>query len=197
MRSQLPLFIVPLLLLTAFSFVCAQTPSGGKSVSEIKDLVRQSKSKEVKTAEKAQEELSLLQSDSIPSLFQVMKTEKPCNAVVVAGLITELNPTYPELVPEITKIVRGGSLSSLFHLEEEFMCRRQAAFLLPFSTEGLKSILNMLKKGTSGKKKTAIFALDDFTEVGGYNDHPGEIEVMMEIVPALAALQKSKDKVIN
>jgi hypothetical protein len=168
-----------------------------KTVDEIKQMIKFSQSDDSKISDAATDELSKLTIDSIPNLFKIVKDENPCTAGAAAGVITSLNPTYPELVPAITKLVRGVSVSTILHPEKEGLCRRYAAFLLPDSAEGLKSILNLLQTGDTWEKQTAIFALDDFTEVAAYNDHTGEIEVMKEIVPALAKLQNSKDKVIN
>lgn len=168
-----------------------------KSVDEIKEMIKRWSSDDAKASEAAEDELSKLTADSIPNLFKIAKKENACTASGAVALITKLDPTYPELVPTITKLVRGGNILSLFNLQKEVTCRREAAYLLPMSAEGLKSILNLLQTGDTWEKQTAIFALDDFTEVAGYNDRPGEVEVMRQIVPALAKLQKSKDKVIS
>lgn len=168
-----------------------------KTVEEIKDMIKRSQTKDLKVSSKADDELSKLTADSIPNLFEILKKDKPCIAVVAAESISELNPNHPELVPTITKLVRGATASTLFNLKEDLWCRRKAAYLLPASVEGLKAILDMLKTGDTWEKHTAVYALDDFTEVGNYNERPGEIEVMKDIVPALAKLQNPKDKTLK
>jgi hypothetical protein len=196
MKTTVIIIFVFLLLTFGATDAPCQTKSP-KSVDEIRGMIKRAESDDDKASDAAKDELSKLTADSIPSLFEIVKKDGPCTAMAAAGVITELNPRYPELVPAITKLVRGVSLSTMLHPEKEGLCRRYAAFLLPKSAEGLKSILYLLQKGDTWEKQTAIFALDDFTEVASYNDRPGEVEVMMEIVPALAKLQKSKDKVIS
>ncbi len=191
MRITSPIFIVFVLLFLAVIGAFGQTKAA-KSVTEIRDMLKRAESDDGKTSEAAREELSKLTADSIPNLFEIVKKDGPCAAGMAAGVITEMNPTYPELVPAITKIVRGAGAFSILHWEKDGLCRRLAAFLLP-----KRSILNLLRTGDTWEKQAAVFALDDFTEVAAYNDRPGEVEVMMDIVPALAKLQTSKDKVIK
>ena len=182
------------------SIALAQTAAPGKppkSVDEIKKMIKKAYSDDLKVSDAAKDELLKLTADSVPSLFEILKKEKPCTASVAADAIMSLNPKYPGLVPAVTKLVRGVTVRSLFHWEEEMTCRREAAYFLLLSADGLRSILNLLKKGDTWEKQTAIFALDDFTEVAGYNDHPGQIDVMKEVIPALAKLQRSKDRIIS
>ena len=188
--------VLSLLFLTLVIDAQAQS-SRSTSVDEIKDMITRSRNRDERVSDKAKEELSALRADSIPNLFIVLKNEKPCDAVVAAMAISDLDPNYPELVAEITKLVRDVTASTRANPIEEGMCRRGAAFLLPASAEGLRSILELLKKGDTWEQQTAIFALDDFTEVGAYNERPGEIPVMKEIVPVLARLQNSENETIN
>lgn len=191
-----------LMISVCLVFVCSGTVAtcqnkSTKSVEELKNLLSRVDSEDNKVSEAAKDELSKLTAESIPNLFVILNKEKACTAFAAGAVISELNPTYPGLVPAVTKLVRGVTLSTIVHWQKEGLCRRQAAYILPNSAEGLTSILNLLKTGDTWEKQTAIFALDDFTEVAGYNDRPGEVAVMMEIVPALAKLQNSKDNVIN
>ena len=191
----LVMFVLLVLTFGVTGATCQDNPT--KSVDQIRDILKRAQSDDEKISGVAIDELLKLPADSIPKLFEIVKKDPPCTAVTAAGVIAKLNPTHPELVPELTKIVRGATASSLVNWEKDGLCRRYAAFALPESAEGLRSILNLLETGNTWEKQAAIFALDDFTEVAAYNDRPGEVDVMMEIVPALAKLQKSKDEVIS
>jgi hypothetical protein len=114
---------------------------------------------------------------------------------VAADLLVESDPDYPDLMASIARLARGASLSSLFNLKEDMMCRRGAAVLLANSADGLRSLGEMLGKGDTWEKHTALYALDDFTEVGTYSK--GGDEAVKILIPIIAGYQTFKDKVLN
>jgi hypothetical protein len=112
-----------------------------------------------------------------------------------AGYIIELDPKNPDIVPVMTKVTRGASIRTLFHLQEEAMCRRAAAYVLALSADGIPVLTRLLKEGDSWERQTAIFALDDLTETSNYPE--GSIPAMKELIPEIAKATKAKDRVLR
>jgi len=181
-----------LLLVASLSNAVAQQPP---NVNQIRKLIAQSHSKDLKTSDEANEVLSKLDKRSLPALLSILKDGQPCEQVESAGLILDLDPKNPEIVPVMTDVTRGASLRTLFNLEEEMMCRRAAAYVLARSAEGIRVLTRLLEKGDLWEKQTAIFALDDLTET---SDYPADIiPAMQEIVPEIAKAAKAKDRVLS
>jgi hypothetical protein len=99
------------------------------------------------------------------------------------------------LVPAMTEVARGGSLLSLFNLQEEIMCRRGAAVVLAFSTDGIRVLTQLLKEGDLFERQSAIFAFDELTETSNYPE--GSLPAMKEAIPAIAKATKEKDKTMS
>ncbi len=118
-----------------------------------------------------------------------------CDQVAVAGYIIELDPKNPDIVPVMTKVTRGASVRTLFHLQEEAMCRQGAAYVLALSADGIPVLTRLLKEGDSWERQTAIFALDDLTETSNYLE--GSIPAMKELIPEIAKATKAKDRVLS
>ncbi len=112
-----------------------------------------------------------------------------CDQVAVAGYIIELDPKNPDIVPVMTKVTRGASVRTLFHLQEEAMCRQGAAYVLALSADGIPVLTRLLKEGDSWERQTAIFALDDLTETSNYLE--GSIPAMKELIPEIAKATKA------
>src|SRR4030095_4914940 len=95
----------------------------------------------------------------------------------------------------MAQVTQGASLRTLFHLEEEMMCRRAAAYVLVRSADGIRVLTRLLREGDLWEKQTAIFALDDLTET---SDYPATIiPAMKELVPEIAAAANAKDRVLS
>jgi hypothetical protein len=95
----------------------------------------------------------------------------------------------------MTNVTRGASLRTLFHLEEEMICRRAAAYVLALSVEGIPVLTRLLREGDTWERQTAVFALDDLTETSNYPD--GSIPAFNELIPELAKATKAKDRVLS
>lgn len=175
-------------------FVSTLSAQTVKSEQELKAVLKNSVSKDRKVSEAAMTELESVTETSFPILLKFVQKEKPCVAMMAGRVIAAKEPNYPKLTETLGKVARGGGFSDLVNLEEAGACRRAASFALTVTADGLKIILLMLK-GDTWEKQSAVFALDDLTEGTGYP--PGGIEVMKEIIPVLAQLQKAKDKVIR
>jgi len=183
--------LLTLLLANPWNAVAQQPPNA----DQIRKLIAQSHSKDLKTSDDANEVLSRLDQRSLPALVSILKKGQPCEQVESACLILNLDPKNPEIVPVMADVTRGGSLRTLFHLEEEMMCRRSAAYVLARSAEGIRVLTHLLKKGDVWEKQTAIFALDDLTES---SDYPAAIiPAMREIIPEIAEAAKAKDRVLS
>ena len=191
-RNCLNFFLLLLSLLALCPPIVAQQP---KTEAEIQKLIANSHSNDLKTSDTAKQELSKLDAKSLPALVSILKKGNPCDQVAVAGYIIELDPKNSDIVPVMTKVTRGASVRTLFHLQEEAMCRRAAAYVLALSAEGIPVLTRLLKEGDSWERQTAIFALDDLTETSNYPE--GSIPVMKELIPEIAKATKAKDRVLS
>jgi HEAT repeat protein len=154
-----------------------------------------SRSNDLKTSDDARQALSKLDAKSIPALISILKKGHPCEQVDAAHLIVDLDSKNPDIVPVMTAVTRGASLRTLFHPQEEMMCRRAAAYVLALSADGIPVLTRLLKEGDLWERQTAIFALDDLTETTNYPD--GSIPAMKELIPQIAKATKAKDRVLS
>jgi hypothetical protein len=166
-----------------------------KSEAEIRALIANSHSKDLKTSDEAREALSKLDTKSLPALTSILKKGKPCERVAVAQWFIEFDPNYKDLVPAMTEVATGGSLRSLFNVQEEMMCRRGAAFVLAFSADGIRVLTRLLKEGDLFERQSAIFAFDDLTETSNYPE--GSLPAMKDAIPAIAKATKEKDQTMS
>ena len=191
-RNCLNFFLLLLSVLALCPPIVAQQP---KTEAEIRKLIANSHSNDLKTSDTAKQELSKLDAKSLPALVSILKKGNPCDQVAAAGYIIELDHKNPDIVPVMTKVTRGASVRTLFHLQEEAMCRRAAAYVLALSAEGIPVLTRLLKEGDSWERQTAIFALDDLTETSNYPE--GSIPAMKELIPEIANASKAKDRVLS
>ncbi len=183
--------VLPSVLILCLPIV-AQQP---KTKVEIRRLIAKSRSNDLKTSDNAKQELSKLDAKSLPALISILKRGNPCEQVAVAEYIIEIDPKNPDIVPVMTKVTRGASLRTMFHLQEEMMCRRAAAYVLAHSADGIQVLTRLLKEGDLWERQTAIFALDDLTETSNYPE--GGIPAMKELIPEIAKAAKAKDRVLS
>lgn len=191
-RKRLNFFSVLLSVLALSLPIIAQQP---KTEVEIRRLIANSHSNDLKTSNNAEQELSKLDVKSLPALISILKKGNPCDQVAVAKLIMNIDPKHPDIVAVMTKVARGASVWTLFHLQEEAMCRRAAAYVLALSAEGIPVLTRLLKEGDSWERQTAIFALDDLTETSHYPE--GSIPAIKELIPEIAKATKAKDRVLS
>ena len=191
-RCFLSVFI--LLVICAWASGVPQDPQP-KNEAEIRALIKRSRSKDLKVADEANQALSKLDANSLPALTMILKKGKACEQVEAAKLIVDLDPNNKDLVPALTEIARGGSILSLFNLQEEMMCRRGAAFLLAFSTDGIHALTRLLREGDLFERQSAIFAFDELTETSNYPK--GSLQAMEEAIPVIAKATKDKDKTMS
>lgn len=166
-----------------------------KSEAEIRTLIAKSRSKDLKTSDEARDALSKLDVKSLPALTSILKKGKACERVAVAQWFIENEPNNKNLVPAMTEVATGGSLLSLFNLEEEMMCRRGAAMALAFSPDGIRELTRLLKDGDLFERQSAIFAFDELTETSNYPE--GSVPAMKDAIPAIAKAAKSKDRTMS
>ena len=191
-QNSFKFFISLILVVTSSLPVFAQQPKE----SEIRKLLTKSRSEDRNISEPAKESLSKLDSSSVPALVSILrKASNPCDQIAAAGYIIDLEPKNSEIVPALTNVTRGGSFRTFFHLQEEMICRRGAAFLLASSADGMVVLKQLLKEGDTWEKQSAIFALDDLTESSNYPE--GSIPVMKEMIPEIAKATKAKDDVLS
>jgi hypothetical protein len=191
-RSNSFLVLLTLLVISSLSAAIAQQPS---SPAEIRKLIAKSRSNDLKTSDDARQALSKLDAKSIPALISILKKGHPCEQIDAAHLIIDLDPKNPDIVPVMTAVTRGASLRTLFHPQEEMMCRRAAAYVLALSADGIPVLTRLLKEGDLWERQTSIFALDDLTETSNYPD--GSIPAMKELIPEIAKATKAKDRVLS
>ncbi len=192
-RNRLNWLVVALLVLCGFTLGLAQGSS--PSEAEIRALIKQSRSKDLKVSDVANEALSKLDAKSLPALTSILKKGRPCERLAVARWFYEFDPNNKDLIPAMTEVATGGSLRSLFNLQEEMMCRRGAAFALALSADGIRVLTRLLKEGDLFERQSAIFALDDLTETSDYPE--GILQAMKEAIPAIAKGTKEKDKTMS
>lgn len=183
--------VLPSVLILCLPIV-AQQP---KTKVEIRRLIAKSRSNHLKTSDNAKQELTKLDAKSLPALISILKRGNPCEQVAVAEYIIEIDPKNPDIAPAMTKVTRGASLRTMFHLQEEMMCRRAAAYVLAHSADGIQVLTRLLKEGDLWERQTAIFALDDLTETSNYPE--GGIPAMKELIPEIAKAAKAKDRVLS
>jgi hypothetical protein len=165
-----------------------------KTEKELKKLLKDSMSNDHKISEKASNELLAMPESTFPVFLKFAQKEKPCLALGAGAVIYNTNPAYPGLTEAMGKIARGAALTDFVNFEETMNCRQAATKQLPYTADGLRIILAMLKAGTEDREM-ALFALDDLTEVEKYPK--GGIEVMKQIIPVLERLQNAKGKVTH
>ena len=194
-RKRFKTFIALLPLLV----IAGSTPSVAqdrpKTETEIRALIAKSRSKDLKTSDDAREALSKLDSKSLPALTSILKKGKPCERVAVAQWFIENDRNNKDLVPAMPQVATGGSLLSLFNLQEEMMCRRGAAMVLAFTTDGIRVLTRLLKEGDLFERQSAIFAFDELTETSNYPE--GSVPAMKEAIPAIAKTAKEKDQTMS
>jgi hypothetical protein len=166
-----------------------------KTAAEIRILIAKSHDKDRKTSDEANQALSKLDTKSLPALISILKKGKPCEQVAVAQLIIDLDAKNRDIVPIMTNVTRGASLLSLFHLQEEMMCRRAAAYVLARSADGILVLTRLLKEGDLWERQTAIFAFDDLTETSNYPE--GSVPAMKEAIIEIAKATKAKDQTLS
>jgi hypothetical protein len=188
-------FFVALLTLVLAANLSSAVAQQAPDAAQIRKLITRSRSKDLKTSDEAREALSKLDSKSLPALTSILKKGTPCDQVESARLIFSLDPQNPEIVPVMTDVTRGGTLRTLFHLQEEMICRRSAAYVLAFSADGVRVLARLLKEGDEWEKRTAIFALDELTET---SDYPAPIiQPMKDLIPEIGKASKAKDQVLS
>jgi hypothetical protein len=186
-------FIAMLMFLhLSLSPAFAQQP---KTEAEIRRLIEQSRSKDLKTADAAEEALSKVDSNSLPALTSILKKGNPCERVAVARWFVKNDPQNKDLVPAMAQVATGGSFRTLFHLEEEMMCRRAAFYVLATSANGLSALTRLMREGDTWERQSAVFALDDLTETSNYPD--GSVPAFRELIPELAKATKAKDRTLS
>src|SRR6266536_3554737 len=166
-RKGLNCFFVIVTLVTAFASSVAQE-TRPKTEAEIRAIIAKARSKDLKTSDEGQEALSKIDVKSLPALTSILKKGKPCERIAVAQWFVTFDPNNKDLIPAMTQVATGGSLRSLFKLEEEMMCRRGADFLLGLSADGIRVLTRLLKEGDLFERQSAIFAFDDLTETSNY-----------------------------
>jgi len=192
MKRFVSLVAMLTLLALLLSPALAQQP---KNESEIRKLIAQSRSKDPKKSDTAEGALSKLDRSSLPALTSILKKGNPCERVAVAQWFVENDPKNIDLVPAMTQVATGGSLRTLFHLEEEMMCRRAAAYVLGTSADGLSVLTRLMREGDTWERQSAVFALDDLTETSNYPD--GGVPAFRELIPELARATKAKDRTLS
>ena len=170
----------------------AQQP---KTEAQIRQMIAKSQSKDLKTSDNAKDTLSKLDVKSLAAMVSILKKGNPCEQVAVAEYIIALDPKNPDIVPVMTKVTRGASVRTLFHLQEESMCRRAAAYVLALSADGISVLTRLLKEGDTWERQTAVFALDDLTETSSYPE--GSIPAFKDLIPELAKATKAKNRVLS
>ena len=186
-------FVLPALLVIAHP--AAAVSQQVKTAAEIRRLIAKSHNNDLKTSDDAKQALSKLDANSLPALISILKEGHPCEQVEAAHVIIDLDPKNPDIVPVMTAVTRGASLRTLFHPQEEMMCRRAAAYVLALSADGISVLTRLLVEGDLWEQQTAIFALDDLTETSNYPD--GIIPAMKELIPEIAKASKAKDRVLS
>jgi hypothetical protein len=181
-----------LLAVSNLSFAVAQQQP---TATEIRKLIAESRSKDLKKSDNARDVLSKLDRKSLPALDTILKKGQPCEQVEAAHLIFYLDRGNSDIVPIMASVTRGASFRTLFHLQEEMMCRRAAAYLLALSADGIPVLTHLLREGDTWERQTAVFALDDLTETSNYPD--GSIAAVKELIPELAKATKAKDRVLS
>src|SRR5690242_16895830 len=115
MRLKLVIAIIALLVIAGSTSGASQS-ARTKTESEIRALIKQSRSKDSKVADAANSELAKLDIKSLPALLNILKRGKPCDRVSGADSIVDIDPNNRALLPALTEIAQGGSLLSLFNL---------------------------------------------------------------------------------
>ena len=193
--NSFPILLALLVLLATAGFTSTVAQDRAKTEAEIRDLIAKSRSKDLKTSDDAEEALSKINSKSLPALTSVLKKGKPCERVAVAQWFIEHDRDNKDLVPAMTEVATGGSLRSLFNLEQEMMCRRGAAMVLAFSVDGIRVLTRLLKEGDLFERQSAIFAFDELTETSNYPE--GSVPAMKDAIPVIANASKEKDQTMS
>jgi len=191
--NSLPILLAVLVTIGGTSIVAQENRP--KSEAEIRTLIAKSRSKDLKTSDEARDALSKLDVKSLPALTSILRKGKACERIAVAQWFIENEPNNKNLVPAMTEAATGGSLLSLFNLEEEMICRRGAAMVLAFSPDGIRELTRLLKDGDLFERQSAIFAFDGLTETSNYPE--GSVPAMKDAIPAIAKAAKSKDRTMS
>ena len=194
-RRRFSACLILLALLASPGFTSTLAQGSPKTEAEIRALIAKSRSKDLKTSDDAEDALSKIGSESLPALTIILKKGKPCDSVAVAQWFIEHDPNNKDLVPAMSRVATGGSLRSLFNLEQEMMCRRGAALVLAFSVDGIRALTRLLKDGDLFERQSAIFAFDELTETSNYPE--GSVPAMKDAIPAIANAAKEKDQTMS
>jgi len=181
------------LLVLGSVVLCSAQESKPKTEAEIRALLNKSRSKDRKVADEARETLSKLDVRYMPTFIEISRKGKACERVGAANFIVSFDPNNKEILPILTELATGGSVSSS---EEELLCRRGAAYQFAFSTEGVRILTRLLKEGKNlFVRQSAIFAFDELTETANYPE--GSLEAMKEAIPVIAESGKLDDEVMQ
>lgn len=186
--------LATLALLIGASVICFAQETKLKTEAEIRALILKSRSEDNKVADEADAMLFKLTVRDVPALTAILKKGEACERVSAATqLVVRLDKGNKNLIPVLVELAKGGSASST---AEDLICRRGAAFLLAFSTEGIRALTGFLKDGENlFIRQSAIFAFDELTETANYPE--GSLEAMKEAIPVIAASGKLKDEVMR
>lgn len=175
-----------------FTTGLAQEPKPS-SEAELRALINKSLSKDYKAVDEANAKLSKLSVRDLAILAVISKKGSTCERMKAAQAIVDLDKEHKTLIPVLVELSTGGNA---FSTEEDLLCRRGAAFLLAYSTEGIRVLTKMLKDGNSlFIRRSAIFAFDELTETANYP--PGSLEAMQAAIPVIAESRKLDDEVMQ
>jgi hypothetical protein len=186
------LALIAFFIIWSSVFCAAQGPQR-KAEAEIRYLLNKSRSKDNQVATEVSEKLRKLNAGDLPVITRIMRRGKVCERVGAAGFIVGFEPNDRELLNTLTELATGGTVSSS---EEELWCRREAAFQLAFSADGIRLLTQLLKEGKNlFVRQSALFAFDELTETANYPQ--GSLEAMREAIPFIAESGKVDDEVMQ
>ena len=190
MKRTLPVVV---LLLLPFSITTFAQETEPLTEPEIRGLLKQRQDKDLKVSYAAGEALSKLDARSIPALIEITKKGTTCERLEAAAIIvTEFDHNNKEVIPSLVDLAKGGSI---FSSEKDLMCRRGAAFLLAWSSEGIRILAGFLKDQDMFVRRSAIFAFYEHTE----GDHfPGDsTQAWKEAIPMIVETSKDEDEILS
>ncbi len=197
-RKSSYFLIIFIVLITQFHAICFAQKTKPKSEAEIRILIKKTLNKNTDIADEARNILINLDTNSIPIFISIMsKKGDLCERVeaarTVLGLYLIKKEVASPMISPLVDIVVSNSVPSNSQMAKN--CRYIAADLLPYSSDGIRALTQLLKHKSLFVRQTAISVFGDIREEG---DAPKDsLQALQEAIPVIASAAREKNEIMK
>jgi HEAT repeat protein len=181
------------LVMLSWLGVCLAQHIVGKTEADIRLLLKNRRSEDLKLSDEAGDAMSKFDERDIPTLMNIVRKGRTCERVDAAAIIViELDRKNKDLIPMLVELAKGRSI---FSSERDLMCRRAAAFLLAWSPEGIRILTGFLKEKDMFVRRSAMFAFYEHTE--GTNFPADSTQAWIDAIPFIVEASNDRDEILK